>query len=186
MEYIQNNMCDNSKVYKFETFREQQSNPLASDIQENKSNMDLGVSNSGGATKPEDTDKAPFGESQANPKISKMSKQNLNRFDNLQKLHNKKVNSEETANGDKHSKMFKITKPANGKKDSSQGSFYNISSEEQKNEYANYPFIKRNMKSSKEGSDGDSGLSTKGSTSYICLEGGKIIIKGNEIETVVP
>ena len=72
-------------------------------------------------------------------------------------------------------------------KESSQGSFYNVSSEEQKNIMMNYPFLnKKSFKYSKEGSDGDSNLSTKGSFNYIWLDGGKVIIKGNEIETIVP
>lgn len=121
--------------------------------------------------------------SQSNHKVAKMNKQNLDKFDHMQKM--KRLHSQiiEGENDNNHNKMFKITK-MNNKKESSQGSFYNISSEEQKLLETNYPFLNKNFKSSKEGSDGDSNTSTN--ISYICLNEGKVIIKGNEIETVVP
>lgn len=130
----------------------------------------------------EEEEKLPAS-SQDHHKIAKMSKQNLDKFDHMQKM--KRLHSEiiEGDNTNKHNKMFKITK-MNNKKDSSQGSFYNISSEEQKLLETNYPFLGKNFKSSKEGSEGDSNTSTN--VSYICLNEGKLIIKGNEIETVVP
>lgn len=117
-------------------------------------------------------------------KISKMSKHNLTKFNHLQEK--KRIRNEIINNERKESKMFRISK-MNNKKESSQGSFYNVSSEEQKNVIMNYPFLnKKSFKYSKEGSDGDSNLSTKGSFNYIWLDGGKVIIKGNEIETIVP
>jgi len=113
-------------------------------------------------------------------KISKMNKENLSKFNDIQ---NKKLREEGIdMKNQKQSAIFKVTK-VNNKKESSQESDYNISSEERRNVILNYAFMK---KYSKEGSDRDSNLSTKGTTNYICLDGGKIIIKGNEIETVVP
>lgn len=98
-------------------------------------------------------------------KISKMSKHNLTKFNHLQEK--KRIRNEIINNERKESKMFRISK-MNNKKESSQGSFYNVSSEEQKNVIMNYPFLnKKSFKYSKEGSDGDSNLSTKGSFNYI-------------------
>lgn len=109
---------------------------------------------------------------------SMMSRQNLNKFNQMQETGQSNLNS-----GKDQSKHKTLIGNRN-KKDSSQESFYNISSEEQKQMEGNLPFLNKNFKSFKDGSEGDSNVST--ATSYICLNGGKIVIKGNEIETVVP
>jgi hypothetical protein len=117
---------------------------------------------------------------QPNKRIAKMNRQNLCEFD--RQIESEQIKNYQPAKESKDDKLFQIAK-VNTKKESSQESFYNISSEEQKQMEMNYPFLNKNLKSCKDGSDGDS--NTSASNCYICLSSGKVIIKGNEIETYV-
>lgn len=195
MKYIRKNMCDNSRVYKFDSFKEQQNLESKEPTEFNEpeyNSMCLGLpfcneyANSlyldPGKYNRMEEEKLPQYSDQMDPHVSRMNKTNLNKFDHIQDMKKKREEAENHNEGNQN-KLFKITK-MNNKKESSQESFYNISSEEQKQMEMNYPFMNKNMRSSKEASDGDSNMST--SPSYICLNGGKIIIKGNEIETTVP
>lgn len=109
-----------------------------------------------------------------------MNRQNLCEFD--RQIESEQIENYQPVKESKDDKLFHITK-VNNKKESSQESFYNVSSEEQKQLEMNYPFLNKNFKSYKDGSEGDSNASI--SNCYICLSSGKVIIKGNEIETYV-
>jgi len=112
--------------------------------------------------------------------VAIMNKKNLNRFD---KMHQKnKMSNFQSMEPSTQNKMFRIEKVGN-KKDSSQESFFNNPSEEQKQMENNYPFMNRKSKSMKNSSEGDSNTST--AMNYICLSSGQILIKGNEVETNV-
>lgn len=92
---------------------------------------------------------------------------NLREFQAIQEMNRDQYfRSESIMNASKNLKMFKITK-VNNKKDDSQNSYYNISSEEQKNIIMNYNTSKGRLKSSNLASEGDSNISTKGTTSFI-------------------
>ena len=62
----------------------------------------------------------------------------------------------------------------------------NISSEEQKNNPSNQTSNNEFKTPVSTGSSVDSNINSKMRTSYICLDNGKVIIKGNQIETMVP
>ena len=116
-----------------------------------------------------------------------MENEAMDDLNNMQDInHDQNRRSESIANASKKLKMFKITKVGDNKKDDSQNSFYNVSSEERKNIIMNYNNMKERNKLSQEASHGDSNVSTKGTNSYICLDEGKVIIKGNHLETIVP
>lgn len=101
-------------------------------------------------------------------------------LDNLQELEDKR--NEIEGNVDKSKKVFDIKK-VNSKKESYQGSSYNVSSEEQKNNPSNGS---KNDINQINGSNTDSNVSTRSTMNYILLDKGRVIIKGNEIETIVP
>ena len=63
---------------------------------------------------------------------------------------------------------------------------YNISSEEQKNNPSNQISNNEFKTPVVTGSSIDSNTNPKMHTSYICLDNGKVIIKGDQIETMVP
>jgi hypothetical protein len=91
------------------------------------------------------------------------------------------------ANGIYHDKFYLLTSKSKSikinkqKKEPSQESFNNISSSEQRLEKMNYPL--KNKNSGNGSSERDSNQTNY--TNYICLNGGQVIIKGNEIETNV-
>lgn len=62
----------------------------------------------------------------------------------------------------------------------------NVSSEEQKNNTSNQTSNNEFKTPMATGSNVDSNANQKINTSYICLDNGKVIIKGNQIETMVP
>lgn len=106
-------------------------------------------------------------------------------FENYQELEDKRNEKQENENdndNDKNKRVFDIQK-IKGKKDSLQGSSYNISYEEQKNNPSNGS---KSIKTQNNGSNADSNISTRNSTNYILLDKGRVVIKGNEIETIVP
>ena len=104
-------------------------------------------------------------------------------FENFQELEDERNEKQENENeNNKNKRVFDIEK-IKGKKDSLQGSSYNISYEEQKNNPSNGS---KSIKTQNNGSNTDSNVSTRNSTNYILLDKGRVIIKGNEIETIVP
>jgi len=68
-------------------------------------------------------------------------------------------------------------------KDSSQDFDFNPSSEERKQGSNPYPALKQYFKRE---TDNNRESSTNSSTKYICLNQGQVVVKGNEIETIVP
>lgn len=109
-----------------------------------------------------------------------MNKRNLSMLDEYQKFKDvQRTHANKMKN--KAPKVFKVKKVHN-KRDSGQDSPYNTSSEEQKNSSN----TSGGYKTQNNGSNFDSNGSTVPSTNYICLSNGKVIIKGNEIETTVP
>ena len=102
-------------------------------------------------------------------------------LENMQEFEEKCIEEQEN-NEEKNKKIFGIEK-VKDKKESCQGSSYNVSSEEQKNNQSNGS---KSFKNQINWSNTDSNMSTRSTTNYILLDKGKVIIKGNEIETVVP
>lgn len=200
MEYVKKNLCDNSKVYKFENFKSQtesasntrkgngsssgngrsKSRNLRSSSRNNNSgeNKDSSGNNeesSGLSMKNNEEDK------ESNKRILKMNKKNLNMFNDYEKF--KEVQRQARKNKSKggHERVFNVNKVNNKQKENSQESPNYTSSEEQKNSSN----ISGGFKTQNGASNTDSNT-TKPPTSYITLSNGSVIIKGNEIETTVP
>jgi hypothetical protein len=199
MEYIQDGMCDNSKIYKFENFKASTQPPTKRS--ESSSRIDRKTtrnmrSSSKNTRNLKDNEsrgvieeRSSIGSCKDNPneenkskkkRILKMNRKNLNMLDDYQasKEAQRKAKKLEIQNP----KVFKVKKMEN-KRDSCQESSYNISSEEQKNNMSN---LSNGYKIQNNGSNTDSNISTRVPTNYLCLSSGKVIIKGNEIETTVP
>ena len=201
MEYIRKNMWDNSKVYKFENFREQaeSSSNTKKDTgssSENKKSRSKQAASSSQNPQPskDDNKRAKNDENSSdefinpnerdyerpvNKRILKMNKKNLTMLDDYQKHKDAQHKKQKEGGGQN---VFKIRK-VNDKGAPRQESPYNTSSEEQKVNSSN---TSGECKTQNNASNTDSNNSTRPPTNYICLSAGKVIIKGNEIETTVP
>ena len=110
---------------------------------------------------------------------------NLNMLNSYQELEDEQIEGKQNKSeidDDANKRVFDINKMKT-KKDSMQGSSYNVSYEEQKNNISNGS---KSIKTQNNGSNSDSNVSTRNTTNYILIDKGKVVIKGNEIETLVP
>ena len=110
---------------------------------------------------------------------------NLNMLNSYQELEDEQIEGKQNKSeidDDANKRVFDIKKMKT-KKDSMQGSSYNVSYEEQKNNVSNGS---KSIKTQNNGSNSDSNVSTRNTTNYILIDKGKVVIKGNEIETLVP
>jgi len=197
MDYVQRNMCDNPQTYKFENFKTEPNNlsidaHKGSSSQNNKmkrslrstSNRKVMISEadvSGNNEEQDSIDSTKQKEKDQpkdNKRVLKMNRKNLQKLDDFERFDE----AENQIKKNKHSART-VNNSKEAKNDSCQNSSsYNVSSEEQKNSM----HLSGGSKMQVNSSNIDSSSSTKMSTNYICLNNGRIVIKGNEIETTVP
>jgi len=160
LEYVQMNMCDNSKVYKFDHFKQEAENsPKEFNLNSKLNNLQ----------NHHDSPKLNNPEESTNKRILKMNRNNLKMLEDYQSYTREKVEQQITQNNDEKWKEFAA-------------SSY-IVCDEQKNMNSN------NSKScnfQKNESNTDSNGCSNTTTNYISLDNGSVFIKGNEVETVVP
>ena len=197
MEYIQKNLWDKSNVYKFDNFKNSAENGSSTKTQTNQqrsssSNLNRtkrslrSSSRNRQAAKDNNEESGSSGsahpskvEEEKLPPQEKLSKRNLNMLDKIEKFNERLRKKRKKQDDENEGKVFKVSK--RDKNRSSQESPCDTSMEDQKNGSSESNFMK-----AKNGSGTDSNSNAQTQTSYICLNNGSIVIKGNEIETTVP
>lgn len=202
MEYIQKNMCDKSNVYKFDNFktsaevgsstqtRTNQQRSSSSNL--NRSKRVLRSASRNRQMEKEQEDNAEMEENGSSgdapaskceeeklPQRDRLNRTNLNMLDKIEKFNERLRNKRKRQDDENKGKVFKVWKRPKNR--SSQESPCDTSLEDQKNGSSESNFLR-----AKNGSGTDSNSNAQTQTSYICLSNGKIVIKGNEIETTVP